>query len=180
MAEIHAKKPKLAAAASCVGSTLKYYCDSATARPRATNRRRGYATYPVPGSRQEDWHLQPDGGLEPTVAPPRPSDVYDCDPKDPAPTVGGSTLLTPSLPAGPHDQSAVEARPDVLSYTSEVLWAAGITFLPAHRLRVDITSSPHPRWDRNLNTGHNAWSRLSPRSPGSGSSTIPTDPAGSL
>ncbi len=202
------------------------------------NRWRGYPTYPVPGARQEDWHLQPDGGLEPAVAPPSPPDAYDYDPKDPAPTVGGSTLLTPGLPAGPHDQRAVEARPDVLSYTSAVLarpytvlgavsvtlhaassapdtdfvarlvdvypdgraigiadgvirasardsypapgvvapvpptpiepdalyeyridlWATGITFLPGHRLRVDITSSSHPRWDRNLNTGQSAWS----------------------
>lgn len=33
------------------------------------------------------------------------------------------------------------------------LWATAITFLPGHRLRVEITSSCFPRWDRNLNTG---------------------------
>jgi uncharacterized protein len=33
------------------------------------------------------------------------------------------------------------------------LWATGITFLPDHRMRVEITSSSHPRWERNLNTG---------------------------
>jgi uncharacterized protein len=33
------------------------------------------------------------------------------------------------------------------------LWATGITFEAGHRLRVDITSSSFPRWDRNLNTG---------------------------
>ena len=33
------------------------------------------------------------------------------------------------------------------------LWATGITFLPGHRIRVEITSSSHPRWERNLNTG---------------------------
>ena len=36
------------------------------------------------------------------------------------------------------------------------LWATGITFLPGHRMRVDITSSSHPRWERNLNTGESA------------------------
>jgi putative CocE/NonD family hydrolase len=36
------------------------------------------------------------------------------------------------------------------------LWAAGITFLPGHRMRVEITSSSHPRWERNLNTGESA------------------------
>jgi putative CocE/NonD family hydrolase len=33
------------------------------------------------------------------------------------------------------------------------LWATGITFPPDHRMRVEITSSSHPRWERNLNTG---------------------------
>jgi putative CocE/NonD family hydrolase len=36
------------------------------------------------------------------------------------------------------------------------LWATGLTFLPGHRLRVEITSSSHPRWERNLNTGESA------------------------
>ena len=36
------------------------------------------------------------------------------------------------------------------------LWATGITFLPGHRIRVEITSSSHPRWERNLNTGESA------------------------
>ena len=33
------------------------------------------------------------------------------------------------------------------------LWATGITFEVGHRLRVEVTSSSFPRWDRNLNTG---------------------------
>jgi putative CocE/NonD family hydrolase len=36
------------------------------------------------------------------------------------------------------------------------LWATGITFLPGHRMRVEVTSSSHPRWERNLNTGESA------------------------
>ncbi|HJQ29481.1 MAG TPA: CocE/NonD family hydrolase, partial [Rubrobacter sp.] len=36
------------------------------------------------------------------------------------------------------------------------LWATGLTFLPGHRIRVEITSSSHPRWERNLNTGESA------------------------
>jgi putative CocE/NonD family hydrolase len=36
------------------------------------------------------------------------------------------------------------------------LWATGITFLPGHRVRLEITSSSHPRWERNLNTGQSA------------------------
>ena len=33
------------------------------------------------------------------------------------------------------------------------LWTTGITFKAGHRVRVEITSSCFPRWDRNLNTG---------------------------
>jgi hypothetical protein len=33
------------------------------------------------------------------------------------------------------------------------LWAAGITFRVGHRLRVEVTSSSFPRWERNPNTG---------------------------
>jgi putative CocE/NonD family hydrolase len=32
------------------------------------------------------------------------------------------------------------------------LWATSNVFLPGHRIRLDITSSNFPRWDRNLNT----------------------------
>ena len=37
------------------------------------------------------------------------------------------------------------------------LWATGIMFLPGHRIRVEITSSSHPRWERNLNTGQSTF-----------------------
>ncbi|HEX5645001.1 MAG TPA: CocE/NonD family hydrolase, partial [Erythrobacter sp.] len=33
------------------------------------------------------------------------------------------------------------------------LWATSNTFLPGHRIRVEIASSNFPRFDRNLNTG---------------------------
>jgi putative CocE/NonD family hydrolase len=223
-------------------ATLKGKVERLPAKPvqlfvMGENRWRSYDTFPIPGSRTEDWHLQPGGGLGRTVGAPSDPDSYDYDPNDPAPTVGGSTLLTPSLPPGPADQRPIEVRADVLSYTSaeltdpytvlgqvsvtlyaassapdtdfvarlidvypdgraigvtdgivrashrdsyripgEVhptppspiepeavyeytldLWATGITFLPGHMIRVDVTSSSHPRWDRNLNTGHRAW-----------------------
>ncbi len=39
-------------------------------------------------------------------------------------------------------------------YAIEVnLWATGNVFLPGHRVRVQVTSSNFPRWNRNLNTG---------------------------
>jgi putative CocE/NonD family hydrolase len=40
----------------------------------------------------------------------------------------------------------------IYEYTID-LWATALTVLPGHRLRVEITSSNFPRWDRNLNTG---------------------------
>jgi putative CocE/NonD family hydrolase len=34
------------------------------------------------------------------------------------------------------------------------LWSTSNVFLAGHRLRVHVTSSNFPRWDRNLNTGN--------------------------
>jgi putative CocE/NonD family hydrolase len=197
------------------------------------NRWRSYDEYPVPGARVQEWHLHPAGGLDPGVPPVGEPDGYDYDPADPVPTVGGSTMLAGTTPPGPFDQREIEARADVLSYTSEPLhrpytvlgqvWvtlfasssapdtdfvarlvdvypdgrafnvadgivraatretyrvpgavrpippsplepgavyeftvdlsATGLTFLPGHRIRIDVTSSCHPRWIRHTNTG---------------------------
>jgi uncharacterized protein len=35
------------------------------------------------------------------------------------------------------------------------LQATAVTFLPGHRIRVDVTSSSHPRWIRHTNTATN-------------------------
>ena len=35
------------------------------------------------------------------------------------------------------------------------LQATAVTFLPGHRIRVDVTSSSHPRWIRHTNTAAN-------------------------
>ena len=198
------------------------------------NRWRGYEEWPPPGSREEEWFMISDSSLR--RAPGRPGDEpahYDYNPDDPVPTVGGAILLADIHRPGPRDQRGIEARPDVLCYTSHVLenpytvlgsvyvtlfaassapdtdfvarlvdaypdgraicvcdgilrasaresypapgvvrpvapspiepgevyqyvidlWTTGITFLPGHRIRVEVTSSSHPRWERNLNTG---------------------------
>jgi len=49
-------------------------------------------------------------------------------------------------------------RPELMdpgqTYQFEVdLWATAQSFPPEHRLRVEVTSSDFPRYDRNLNTG---------------------------
>ena len=55
-----------------------------------------------------------------STAPPaeEPYDVYTYDPANPVPTRGGSTLI---IPQGVADHREVEARDDVLVYTSEPL-----------------------------------------------------------
>jgi putative CocE/NonD family hydrolase len=53
--------------------------------------------------------------------------------------------------------SAVDPSPmepgSVYLFTVD-LWSISHLFLAGHRIRVDITSSDFPRWDRNPNTGH--------------------------
>lgn len=48
-------------------------------------------------------------------------DSFDYDPADPVPTRGGATLMSPEYRAGPWDQRPVEARRDVLSYSTAPL-----------------------------------------------------------
>jgi putative CocE/NonD family hydrolase len=43
--------------------------------------------------------------------------------------------------------------PDEVSRFTIDLWATSHVFLPGHRIRVEISSSNFPRFDRNLNTG---------------------------
>ncbi|ONI92560.1 X-Pro dipeptidyl-peptidase [Saccharothrix sp. ALI-22-I] len=143
------------------------------------------------------------------------TDTYTYDPADPVPTTGGALLMSNEFPPGPLNQAAVEARPDVLVYTTDPLveelevtgrvqafihaatdapttdwvvrlcdvdtrgvsrnvvdgivrataapgefteqvvdlWSTSYVFLAGHRIRVHVTSSNFPRWDRNLNTG---------------------------
>jgi hypothetical protein len=84
--------------------------------------------WPLARTRWTPWYLHVDGSLSPSppaagAAPSR----YAYDPSDPVPTAGGSSLIIGgpdggvSWMPGPRDQRAVEARDDVLSFTSEVL-----------------------------------------------------------
>ena len=91
------------------------------------NRWRAESDWPLPRTHYTRYYLHADapantahgaGGL--STAPPgdEPPDVYVYDPSDPVPTRGGSTLI---IPQGVADQREVEARPDVLVYTSAPL-----------------------------------------------------------
>ena len=158
-----------------------------------------------------------------------PADQYVYDPGNPAPTIGGPLCCDPQhLAPGPRDQRSIEARSDVLIFSTppfksdlEVtgpvsvelyasssavdtdftgklvdvwpngfaqnltegilraryrdsrekaellnpgetykltldLWATSNVFKAGHRLRLEISSSNFPRFDRNLNTGESA------------------------
>jgi hypothetical protein len=173
--------------------------------------------------------LHGDGSLSAERPASEPQDRYTYDPHDPVPTRGGGLCCwQAALPGGAFDQRQVEARKDVLVYTSAmleqdlevtgplkvVLWAAssavdtdwtaklvdvhpcgyarnladgilraryrhgtskaqllkpgGIeeyvielsptsnVFLAGHRIRLEISSSNFPHYDRNPNTGRAA------------------------
>ncbi|MET7474822.1 CocE/NonD family hydrolase [Streptomyces sp. NPDC005648] len=197
-----------------------------------------FTEFPPRQASPQPWFLRAGGGLSRTRPEDAGSASYRYDPQDPAPTVGGATLMLGHEP-GPLDQRALHDRADVLSFVSEPLdepltvvgyvavtliastsapdtdfvvrlcddhpggpsiamadgiirvgardsydhgglrppvppspvipgqayeyrfnlWATAHTFLPGHRLRVDVTSSSFPRWDPNLNTGRSSWDR---------------------
>jgi hypothetical protein len=50
-------------------------------------------------------------------------------------------------------QTPVPLTPGEVSRFTIDLWATSHVFLPGHRIRVEISSSNFPRFDRNLNTG---------------------------
>jgi len=80
---------------------------------------REYDDWPPPVETARPWYLGPDGGLAP-VPPSAPTvDTFRYDPSDPTPSVGGPLLV--ANVAGVRDNRALEARPDVLVYTSDAL-----------------------------------------------------------
>lgn len=87
------------------------------------------------------------GGGRLLTSPPGRSGVdrYRHDPSDPVPTRGGRNLLGGLPPAGPVDQRPVEARDDVLVYTSEPL-RTSITAIGVVRAQLRFASSA-PRAD---------------------------------
>lgn len=199
------------------------------------NEWRASETWPPANMRPEAWYLHSSGhansasgdgllSVEPPAA--EAADTYVYDPENPVPTIGGATLMHPMFRAGALDQRPLEARDDVLVFTSAPLsnplvlagpvtarlfvatdgpdtdfvarlvdvypdaramtltdgvtrmryrdgiaapagpvepghvyeieidlWATAVTFLPGHRVRLEITSSNFPRWERNPNTG---------------------------
>jgi putative CocE/NonD family hydrolase len=81
---------------------------------------RDFPSWPPPGYRAQRWHLQPGDAL--SSGPPGESepDRYRYDPADPTPAVGGVRMAL-GVKAGRVDNTRLETRPDVLTYTTAVL-----------------------------------------------------------
>ncbi|MEU0795931.1 CocE/NonD family hydrolase [Amycolatopsis sp. NPDC005961] len=191
--------------------------------------------WPLPGTRYTGFFLDGggrantaagDGVLTRASPAGEATDTFRYDPRDPVPSLGGTVLAaTPGTYPGPADQSAAEAREDVLCFTTPVLdrpvevtghitlvlhirsstpdtdftgklvdvhpdgraillcegiqrvryresltepallapgtdaeltLDLGVTanvFRPGHRIRLEVSSSSFPRYDRNTNTG---------------------------
>ncbi|MGN9844076.1 CocE/NonD family hydrolase [Nonomuraea sp. H19] len=79
---------------------------------------RDYPDWPVPGMREQRWHLQHGFGLG--VEGPREAepDRFRYHPSHPTPVIGGPVLLGDSRP---RDQRRLEQRRDVLVYSSPAL-----------------------------------------------------------
>lgn len=181
--------------------------------------------WPLARTQYTPYYLHSGGTLSP-VAPSAadPADHYAYDPDQPVPTLGGAILMNRVFGEGAIDQRPIEARPDMLVYTTEPLaqdtevtgpitvklwaisdapdtdfvtrlvdvhpdgfaqpltdgiiraryrdgdvptliepgrpyhytidlWSTANVFKAGHRIRLHVTSSSFPRWDRNLNTG---------------------------
>jgi len=80
---------------------------------------RDLTDWPPPQSRQQRWRPRGDGALLPGEEGADGVATVHYDPASPTPSVGGPRM--DSLAFGPQRNNALEARPDVLVYTSEPL-----------------------------------------------------------
>lgn len=84
-----------------------------------------------PSSTDQTWYLSEDGRLQAEAAD-GPARTYVHDPLDPVPTRGGMFTAPMLGPDGIQDQTARQARDDVLVWTSDVLSEAVTTAGSAH------------------------------------------------
>ena len=203
------------------------------------NRWRRSPSWPPPETKEHTLYLASDGSANSLFGDGRLAgtaegdgadrDRYIYDPMSPAPTKGGNFCCLGNYPEGPFDQRSVEARADVLVFTSDVMqepldvagpvsvtlfvssdvkdtdftvklidvypdgrafnlddtilraryregfdrevfmekdevyeielgpMVTANVFQKGHRIRLEVSSSNFPRYDRNLNTGGKNW-----------------------
>lgn len=100
---------------------------------------REYDAWPPAGVRDETWMLQPGGGLATLTPPSGEPSRYVYDPADPTPSLGGP-MIAPGC--GPVDNAAHEARPDVLTFTSDVL-TTPVEVVGEPRVTIALRSDRH-------------------------------------
>jgi putative CocE/NonD family hydrolase len=84
------------------------------------NEWRDFDAYPPGTPDFQIWHLHSNGVLSRRPVGSSPPDRYTYDPADPTPNVGGAIFAFTGM--GPVDQAPLEARNDVLVYSSEPLF----------------------------------------------------------
>jgi putative CocE/NonD family hydrolase len=82
------------------------------------NEWRNFSDWPPPGVQDQRFHLQPGGALAPDLLATSEPDHYRYDPANPTPQLSGPLLAGKALPT---DNRSLEARSDVLTYTSAPL-----------------------------------------------------------
>jgi uncharacterized protein len=90
-----------------------------------------------PPARDTAWYLHSHGGLSAHPAVAGPPSRFRYDPADPTPSVAGTAV---GLTAGPADNRRLEARPDVLSFTSDPQ-AADLEVIGPVRVRLCVQAS---------------------------------------
>ncbi|MEV1064889.1 CocE/NonD family hydrolase [Streptomyces sp. NPDC050263] len=81
---------------------------------------RDLPAWPPPGYAPQQFHLHSAGRLALDPPPDSAPDSYRYDPADPTPAVGGVRMVI-DVKTGRVDNTALEARPDVVTYTSDTL-----------------------------------------------------------
>lgn len=101
------------------------------------NEWRDYPDWPPPGTQNQRFHLQPGGALATDHPPASEPDHYRYDPANPTPVLAGPLLFGNALPT---DNRSLEARSDVLIYTSAPL-AQNLAVIGAVQADLYIKSS---------------------------------------
>jgi len=124
------------------------------------NRWRTEAEWPMSRTRYTPYYLHSGGaantlGGDGTLTPERPSiepvDTFVYDPRHPVPTRGGALCCwNAGLAAGAYDQRAIEARPDVLVYTTPVLENSVEVTGPIEVHLWAASSAPETDWSAKL------------------------------